>query len=307
MTQKELLYVKTIVEEKSISKAAKKLYISQPSLSQAIQRIEEALGTELFTRTTRGLILTYAGECYYKLAINILKMYNDFEIEISDINNLKTGRINVGITNYLATYILPKVLPKFKELCPFIEIYIFEKNSTELEASLLLGEVDFAIMHEPTKMNNSQLYYESLIKDPFLLALSPNSPLLKEGKTLPNYEYPFIDLMLFENEPFIMLSSEQRIRQVVDSILLKAGITPNIALTLKNFETAKRLAAEGIGVTFIPKQYTKISSSSHDPLYFYISKDYDAAWTMCIATNKSNFLSKADKLFLDILRTAFGE
>lgn len=185
MTQKELIYVKTIIEEKSISKAARKLYITQPSLSQAIQRIEESIGTELFVRTTHGLILTYAGERYYQLASNILKMLEDFEIEISDINNLRTGRVNIGITNHLATYVLPMVLPEFKKMCPFIDVYVMEKNSTELENSLLLGEVDFAIMHEPRKINNLQLNFESLLQDPFLLALAPNHPLVKKGKKHP--------------------------------------------------------------------------------------------------------------------------
>ena len=302
MTQKELLYVKTIAEEKSISKAAKKLYITQPSLSQAIQRIEETLGIELFMRTTRGLILTYAGERYYQLATKILKMYEDFEIEISDINNLKTGRISIGITTYLATYVLPIVLPEFKAICPFIDVYIFEKNSTELESSLLLGEVDFAIMHEPTKINCAQINYEPLLKDPFLLTINPNHPLVNEGKHLPGYNYPLIDLRLFKNEPFIMLNKEQRIRHVVDKIFKKANLEPKITLTLKNFETAKRLASEGLGATFIPLQYSKISSSDFKPAYFYIDEFYEASWTMCIATNKNGFLSRADKLFIKLLK-----
>ena len=91
MTSKELLYINTIAEEKSISKASRKLFISQPSLSQAVQRIEEHLGTILFKRTNTGLILTVAGEKYYKMANQILKIYDDFKTEINDINDMKTG------------------------------------------------------------------------------------------------------------------------------------------------------------------------------------------------------------------------
>lgn len=91
MTSKELLYVKTIAEEKNISKAAQKLFVAQPSLSQSLQRIEDALGTRLFNRTAGGLTLTYAGEKYYQMAAQILKMYDDFETEVSDINNLRPG------------------------------------------------------------------------------------------------------------------------------------------------------------------------------------------------------------------------
>ena len=139
MTYKELLYVKTIAEEKSISKASRKLYISQPSLSQAIQRIEESLGTILFKRTNTGLLLTLAGEKYYKMANQILKIYDDFRLEVNDINEMKTGKINIGITMHLSVYVLPIILPKFKEVCPFIDIFVFENNSTELEKLLLSG------------------------------------------------------------------------------------------------------------------------------------------------------------------------
>ena len=81
MTEKELNYIKTITEEKSISKAARKLFISQPSLSQYVRRIETELGTELFKRTPAGLIPTYAGEQYYRTALKILALYEDLERE----------------------------------------------------------------------------------------------------------------------------------------------------------------------------------------------------------------------------------
>lgn len=307
MTHKELLYVKTIAEEKNISKAAKKLYISQPSLSQAIQRIEESLGTVLFKRTNTGLILTFAGEKYYQLATKILKMYNDFKIEVSDINDMRTGQINIGITTHLSVYVLPLVLHKFKKICPFIDVYVLEKNSTELEKSILSGEIDFAIMHEPKTKKNTSINYEPLVEDPFLLTMSPDNPLSKYGIKSPNDLYPSIDLNLFKDEPFILLNKEQRIRHVSDKIFEIANITPNIVLTLKNFETAKRLASQGVGITFIPLQYSNISSQEYPPAYFFIDKKFEASWTMCISTMKNSFLSKADKLFLDIVREEFNK
>lgn len=116
MTTKELLYVKIVADEHNISKAAKKLFMAQPSLSQSIQRIEESIGMPLFHRTTTGLTLTFAGERYYHMAVQVLKMYEDFQLEISDINNLKTGHIHIGITNHLGTLVLPRVLPAYKNI-----------------------------------------------------------------------------------------------------------------------------------------------------------------------------------------------
>ena len=90
MTSRELEYIKTVADEKSISAAARKLYIAQPSLSQSLQRIEENLGAHLFNRTPSGLTLTYAGKRCYQMACQVLKIYSDFETEISDIKQLKS-------------------------------------------------------------------------------------------------------------------------------------------------------------------------------------------------------------------------
>lgn len=303
MNQKELLYVKTIAEEKSISKAAKLLFIAQPSLSQSLQRIEETLGTPLFNRLSTGLTLTYAGERYYNMADQILKMYENFETEISDMNNLKTGRIHLGTTNHLGTLVLPKILPRFHETCPYIELYITEDTSQALEQKLLGRQVDFAIMHAPKDSSISHIEYEVLSRDPFVIVLKQNHPLLANAMEKSGYDYPVLDIRLLKQEPIIMLHKPQRIRQVCDSVLVKAGIhKPNIPLVLKNYETAQILAAQGLGITMVPQQYARMISPANKPAFCSIDNSYDAVWDMCIATLKSNYLSKADRLFIDMFR-----
>ncbi len=300
MNPKELIYIKTIADERSLSKAAQKLYISQPSLSQAVKKIEETLSTPLFKRTSNGLLLTTAGEKYYSFATQTLKMYDDFLIEISYLNDLKKGQINIGITNHLGASLLPVVIPQFKALCPYINIAIIEKNSTSLEKSLLNGEIDFAIMHAPQTQNSMQLHYHSLGIDKFLLAMHPQNQLLSFAKELPNNDYPILDINLCADAAFILLDKEQRIRQISDSILSKASFTPKIVLTLKNFETARRLCAQGIGVAFVPQLYTTIYKYDVPLEYVQIEEKYDPYWIMCIATVKNRFLSKADKAFLKL-------
>ncbi|AEE92401.1 Transcriptional regulator, LysR family [Tepidanaerobacter acetatoxydans Re1] len=309
MTERELLYIKTIVEEKSISKAAQKLFLTQPSLSKCVQKIETSLGTTLFKRTNTGLIPTFAGQRYYQVATEILKMYNDFEIEISDINNLKKGRITIGCTIYLATHILPVILPIFKRECPNIELFVVEKNSTELEKDLSAGKVDFALMHTSPvyKISNmSNIDFHPLFKDPFLLVTKKDHPLKRYAVKIENSDYPKIDITLFANEPFILVKREQRIRQVSELILQKANINPNIVLTTKSFEIARRLACQGIGVTFVPLQYSQIFPGTYEPAYYSIDEKYSPYWTMCIAVQKDAYISKAAKLFIRMVSERFG-
>lgn len=303
MTSKELLYVKTIAEEKSISQAAKLLFIAQPSLSQALARIEENLGTPLFTRTTNGLCLTYAGERYYQAACRILKIYENLEGEISDINGLRTGRIRMGITNHLGTVILPRVLPIFRRQCPFIELDILEETTDKLENHLLSGQMDFALMHAPKENSHPLLNYEFLANDPFVIAMSPDHPLSAQAEELDGYAHPVLDPRLLKNEPFIMLHTGQRIRHITDAILKKARIEPKIALTLRNYETAQALVSHGMGVTLLPEDYTRIILGDNPPAFFSIHKKYDASWDMCITSRKDGELSRADEFFLEILKS----
>lgn len=264
MTSKELLYVKTVADEKSISRAAKKLFIAQPSLSQSIQRIEEALGTPLFNRNTKGLTLTFAGERYCQMASQVLKMYEDFELEISDINNLRTGRVHMGITNHLGTLTLARILPEYRRICPYVELYIHEENTATLEQMLLRGELDFVIMHAPRDISPSQIHYDIMARDPFVIAIHPQHRLIQKAVKKPGFPYPILDLKLLAKEPFLMLHKEQRIRQITDAVLLKAGISrPSIALTLRNYETALLLAARGLGTTLIPLQYFQKIGRAH--------------------------------------------
>ena len=309
MTERELLYVKTVADEKSLSKAAHKLFLTQPSLSVCIQKIEATLGVKLFKRTNSGLLLTFAGERYYQIATDILKIYSDFQIEVSDINNLRKGRITVGITVYLATYMLPIILPAFKEQCPNIEVFIVEKNSTELDKALASGEIDFSIMHtfpfnEHANSPSADIY--PLFKDPLVLVTKKNHPLREHAVPVEGLDYPQIDLTLFADEAFIRLNHEQKIGQVTDQILQKANLHPVTALTTKSYETARRLACEGLGVTLVPRQYLDIFPGNYYPDYYYIDEKYSPYWTMCVAVPKNAYISKAAQLFIRMVSERFG-
>lgn len=308
MTERELLYVKTVAEEGSMSKAARKLFLSQPSLSKCIQGIESTLGTKLFKRTNTGLLLTFAGERYYKVATEILKIYNDFEIEVSDINNLKKGRLIIGTTRYLATLLLPIALPVFKQKCPNIEIVLIEENSTELEKTLLSGKLDFAIIHTaPSRefFRSGNLNFIPLLKDPFMLTTRKGHPLNQYAKKMDGCSYPWIDFSLFAEEPFILVSRGQKIREVSELIFQKANMEPNTTLTTKSYETARRLACEGIGVTFVPLQYSQIFVGAYQPSYYFIDDKYLPYWTLGIAVKKDAYVSKAAKLFIRIIGKQF--
>lgn len=307
MNDRELMYVKTIAETKSISKAAQKLFIAQPSLSQAIQRIEDDLGTKLFIRKHDGISLTMAGEKYYLAATEILNIYEDYKNEVTYINDLKRGRVTIGITVYMGTHLIPKLLPKFMEDFPNIEIYIKELDSFNMEKALLDGTIDFAVMHTHPLKNSEPLNHEVLYKDPFMIVTKKDHPLSKYAKKVPESNHLSVDLKLFKDERFIMLRKDRRIRQVCDIIFHREGINPTTCLTLQSYESARRLASTGYGITMIPLQYIGIFEGQYEADYFYIEDNEYAFWYTCISTNPNMYLSKAANVFINLIRDYFIE
>ena len=306
MTSKELLYVKTIAELGNMSKAAKKLFIAQPSLSQAVTRLEDSLGAPMFNRTPNGLTLTHIGEKYYHIANQILKIYRDFEVYVSDENQLKTGRIHMGITSHLGSIVLPKILPVFHREYPSIEILITEANSTILEEKLTACELDFIIIHSASVCTKAGFHYDLMRKDPFLIVTEQDSPLKDLAVSIPGYHFPVLDLEYIRQEPLILLTKPQRIRQISDGILKNAGIfQPNIALTLGNYRTAQLLATEGYGITFVPMSYSQAVAYDKEPLFFSIPDQYDPYWNLSVATIPDSYLSKADLRMIQIMRNIF--
>ena len=302
MTSRELLYVKTIADEKSITKAAQKLYLTQPSLSHCVMNIEKQLGTRLFRRTSSGLVLTYAGEKYYRMACEVLRVYAAFESEINEESELLRGRITLGITNYLATDHLPRMLPAFHREFPGIELRISEETTDQMERSLMSGRLDFAIMHtglDDGVTGNPALSHEVLRRDPFLIAAPPDTPLKALAVQHEGQAYPELDPCHLASQPMLMITKGQRIRHVTDRVLSACGVTPEIIFTSRNYETLRRLAAEGMGCTLLPTQYIGIlGGEQYQPCYFSLPERCQAYWELSVVTLKDAYLSRAARMFL---------
>ena len=256
MTQNELLYMLTIAEHRTITRAAQELFISQPSLSESLNKVEQEFDTRIFSRTQEGLVPTAFGEHYLKTARNILDRYRKLETDLDEYRQLRKGSLTFGIPFNLGAYLLPRILPAFQQIYPDITVQFKENNSTELDKLMLSGKLDFSVMHYETP--NEAIHYDLLAEDDFYLVM----PLTLAHKyQFPDYRTLSIyNLKALEQEPFLMVASRQKLRQVADSILSQLSIKPNIRYTTKNMETAKRLAAAGMGITFLPHSYLNLFS-----------------------------------------------
>lgn len=305
MTSRELLYVKTIAEEKSLTRAAQKLYLTQPTLSHCLTTLEGQLGTRLFRRTSGGLALTYAGERYYRMACEVLRIYAAFEAEIIEESALLRGRVTLGITHYLACGLLPRILPRFHREHPGVELRVVEETAEELKKRLLSGQLDFAVMHTGAgedDVEQSGMTCAVLRRDPFLIVAPPDNPYDVQAVHRDGTPYPELDPVLLAGEPFLMVARGQRIRYVTDRVLAKAGFVPQIVLTSRNYETLRRLAGEGMGYTLAPMQYIGVlGGEQYRTCCYAIPPQYEAWWELSVVTLKDGYLSRAARAFVQAL------
>lgn len=295
VNDRELTYVKTIAEEGSVSAAARKLYIAQPSLSQSLQRIEESLGTKLFDRTSSGLRLTQAGQKYLTMANRVLKLYEDLQTELSDMEQLAAGSVTFGTTRLLGKILLPHVLPEFHKRYPNIKLSIVEGNSKQLDRALTACEINFAVMHRLMGEGSRHIDYDVFWTDPFVVTVPSDSPLVAKATPRDSYPHPVIDIRELADEPLITVPYGQRIRQVIDTSFMRANVRPNIILEVRDYTTAQSLAARGMGYTIGPQSYTQLADlEGTDVSFLSLDERHNAAWALCIATFGNTTLSRAD-------------
>lgn len=300
MNTRQLQYVLTIAEEQSFSKAAKKLHISQPSLSQYILKLEEELENELFDRSSIPLKLTYAGAIYCAAAKEFLSLEDQLTSQLRDVANSKRGSISIGISAYRATYLLPPALSEFHRRYPDIEIKLNEQRSRELEKLLLSGDVDVAVTVLP--MRSDQLVHHTLFNEKIVLAVPKSGferflPLKNEENSL-----PAIDLAELKNAPFIGLTSDYHLHDTMLTLCKQAGFTPNFILSCKNIEAVRAMVMEGLGVSILPyNPYIFLHSPGYHPDY-YLLKGMNPTREIAVSYKKNRYLTKAARAFIRILQ-----
>ncbi len=305
MTDRELLYIKTIAEEKNISAAAKKLFITQPALSHCLRSLEQETGTPLFIRTPSGLKPTFAGECYYDMAMNILDIYNEYQQKLMDFNQMRRGRVRIGMTRYISAMLLPRILPEFTRRYPNIEIQLRERNSQELEMDIAARKIDFAVIHGldlTEEKVSGGISYHPLSKDDFLILLQKGDPAGERAARMTGYTYPVLDPKYLEDRLFVLETPSHRMRSAIDNIFKRANIAPKVLLETELFETAQRLTEAGCGLTLMNQRYTELFMDTGKCDIYSIPKKYKPFWTLCLILPAGGYIPVSAQILIDMIR-----
>ena len=306
-----LQYFVMAADEGNITHAAEKLNISQQSLSNHIANLEKEFNVELFTRKPT-LALTYAGEQLYRHAVQILDIHSRIENEMKDISKHKNGMLRVGISYTRGRTFLPDVIPVFKEHNPFMKLNIVESNSQSLEEALLRGYIDLYI--GTNIPDRAEFTAKRLTEDKFYLVVPKNIMARLYGEKEAVYAEKFcheVALEDFAAQPFVLLSRENRIRNIVENYTQKHNIQLDIQLEMENIETLFALACRGVGITVYPETFLKSSVTAkgleRDQVYFFPLNESFGGSTLSIAYNNQRYLTAAAKEFIGLAKEACAE
>lgn len=288
-------YFITIAKEKSISKAANKLYISQPSLSKFLIKLEAELGIELFTRKNNILSLTPAGEIYIHYIEDIETLNQNLQNDFEKLCNTTTETIKLGITPWCGSLLSAKIMNNFTTIYPFINFEIIEDNTLGLASLLKNNKLDLIIGYKEANITNDFLS-TPLLSDKLLMIVPKN--FIRSKIYIPennSFLNPLrIDISIFSNRKIITAKKDQLLYERINRLIKKYNLSPSSLIESSNMSTRIRLVNSGQGITFIPAVafYTERNISN---LVFFDIDDIlcNWNWTLFYKTPPSSLCAKS--------------
>ncbi|MBQ5405330.1 MAG: LysR family transcriptional regulator [Oscillospiraceae bacterium] len=306
MNFRNLQYFLAVAEERNITHAANRLFISQQSLSGHIAKLEEELGVPLFSRG-QELTPTYAGERLMLIAKRICALEREIYRETDEIRDRRRGRLRLGISYTCGRVILPAILPAFHRTHPLAEFSLVEGNHHQLNEWLRRGEIDVLIGYLPIDVPGAEVS-ELLQERLFLVCPKAVTDSLfgSEAGRMRRLFRQQPDLHLFRDQPFILLKKGNRIRETLDSCLAKLDFEPSVLLETENIETAFALAEKGMGMTIYPELFLAglhaEALAEDSPLDFFPLPGADTRGSLAIAFLENGYRSPAVLDFIALCR-----
>ena len=302
MQLRDIQYAVTVGKELSFSRAADKLFVSQPALSQSIRRLERELGIPLFVRNHHYVELTEAGQLFMKEGDHILVLSERLKQRITDIAHNKSEHLRFGISPFYSKFYLPRIVPLFNRKFPSISMDIVEMPSGILEQMIMNNELEFGMLPMPAA--HDELDFQPIYQEQILFAIPKNHPLNDEVTPAMSAGMPFIDLRLAQYAPFVFLKKEQKFASMGMRLCREAGFEPNIVFETMNWETVNSLVATGMGVGFVPELLVGATNLGERPTYCRIMAEYTTR-PYVVAYKRGRPLSPTALRFIDIAKQSF--
>ncbi|MEP6483535.1 MAG: DNA-binding transcriptional regulator OxyR [Rudaea sp.] len=241
MNLRDLKYLVALAEHKHFGHAAEASFVSQPTLSTQIKKLEDELEVSLVERTPRKVLLTDVGREIAQRARGILHEVDQIKAIARRTRDPESGTIRLGIFPTLGPYLLPHVVPRIRERFPRLELLLVEEKTEEVLRQLREGKLDAGILALP--VHDDQLHTEFLFEEPFLLAVPENHPLAKRAS---------LKLADLAEQSLLLLEDGHCLRDQALDICHLAGANEKSGFRATSLETLRQMVAANVGITLLP-------------------------------------------------------
>lgn len=291
---RHLRYFIAVAEELHFGRAAERLHMAQPPLSQQIRQLEEQLGFQLFYRTKRSVELTEAGQVFLKES---RKLFNQLAQAIEagrQVSRGEKGQIVIGFISSAAYNVLPVILRSFRSQVPGVRLELHEMPTTEQLDWLREGKIDVGLLRPPVE--DKTLNLMTIVREPMVVAFPENHPFIEQDQ---------IALSSLVNEDFILfprLLSPRAYDQII-SLCQQAGFSPNVVQEAMQMQTIVSLVAGGIGVAIVPISLQNMQRTG--VIYRPLEEPTPCAEVALVW--RQNDISPSVQRFLDIVQFVVGQ
>ena len=289
----------TIVQEGSITAASKKLFVSQPALSQTIRQVEEELGAPIFTRDTRHIELTHVGKLYIESVRQIQLIDQNLHARVSDSKDEVVGTFRLGISLQRGLQLLPLVIPEFIARYPLVRIQLREEGSGMLERRVLEGQCDLGFVTTASKRD--QLTYALIENEQLMLVAATTTELARRFP-----DGTPIDIAEAQHENFVSMTEGHSVRAIQDKLFEKYGLSPQILLETHNMEAAKRIAARANAVFLVPSAYVSNTIEDRELMHIYPITNAEFAHHFYVCYRKGKHLPRYELDFVRLVCSVLG-
>ena len=284
MKRIQLEYFVRVVEEKSFTKAAERLFISQPALSKSIRALEQELGVTLFRRDPREVSLTGEGEIVYRYAMDILSYWKARTEELTAALEQGKGTLRFGLPPSVGSVFFSRVLHEYGVKFPQVNIQIFEGTSKKIETMVTEDQIDLGVVIEPYE--NPHMRLKTVYRSDVVLAVSQKHRLARRAT---------VDFAELKEEPMLLVSKEYMFHDQVLARCAQAGFVPNVTFTTSQWDLLLEMTAENHGVTLIGRPL--VEKLYRDRICCVALREPEFPWTLGLICKKCKALTGAAKSF----------
>src|SRR5215217_2470274 len=292
MEMRQLRYLVALADERHFTRAAARLHIAQPALSQQVKRLEDEVGVALVDRTTRHVALTPAGELLVSRARRALSEVDAASAELSDLAGVRTGRVVIGAMRSTGRFDLSALFAAYYARHPGIELVVREEPSEVMLQRLHADALDVAFLSVNRLDAGPDIQLHPLLDEPLVALLAPDHPLARRRR---------LDMAELRDERFVVFGEGGSLRRIVVQGAREAGFEPTLAFESTEQQRIRAMAARGLGVALLPA-----SGADHEgpPVAVVDVRNPSLVRDVTLAWRANRRHSPAARAFLELAITA---